>query len=233
MSDNIQQFLHKRQLIAAALRKAYILHKTERLGKKFKLGRRDDLQSIWDKVAENCMQAGADPEDFIKAAFTYASQKDGPFVTALYGKHAENWYKNYMETLAFEKPKVPQFSDQPYEEVPDEETDDAGNIIEEVKNADEATFRADLILTLAKIKRIVGREPDRSNLTDEDLDVLRDPFVPIPFYMRVLMGYPCPVIMKKWGAKGADFLISRTNFKYAAEAYNYPTEDIIQWRMNT
>ena len=217
MDYDTTAFLRKRQLIAEELRSTYRRRKAERIKRRYRPKPRHDTMTMWEKAAEICMQLNANAEDFVNAAFEQSELKEGPYPRMLHSVKASQWYKAYMAV----RPKVRN------PDIPKEK-----GIIEDVPEvgaADQATFEADVIMTMQKIARVSGQPMRGRDMTPEQLDVLKDAFVPIPFYIRVLMGYPCEEIMEKWGQEGIDFLIKRPNFKRQAELHEYPVGDILTW----
>jgi hypothetical protein len=215
MNHDAIDFLRRRQIIAEELRSFYRIKKTERLGENYKPSARQDTMNSWEKVAEICMQLNANAEDFINAAFEQSAFPEGPYLTHLIGHTGRKWYAGYMNV----RPST----------VKTDHHNKEDDSIPEIGGADKSTFKADIELTAKKINRICG-EPVRGGVfTDRQMDVLRDKFIPIPFYIRVLLGYPCEIIMRQWGDEAIDFFHKRPNFRMLAKAHDYPIDEILQW----
>lgn len=63
----------------------------------FRLNERQRKVEFWEKSALACYEAGADPRDWIEAAFIYNTVGGGPYAQTLHGPAMRRWYNEYMQ----------------------------------------------------------------------------------------------------------------------------------------
>lgn len=84
---------------AGVLRKLYY-DKRKVLGRGGKVQPRSDNMKDWERAALLVRELGADPADFIDAAFHYCALSTGPFANGLGGKQAASWYRQWASLKA-------------------------------------------------------------------------------------------------------------------------------------
>lgn len=80
--------------LAAQLRTLFIKRKRIQFPK-FRLNERQRKTEFWEKSALACAEHGANPRDWIEAAFVYNTAKGGPFPHTLHGPAIKKWHKHY------------------------------------------------------------------------------------------------------------------------------------------
>lgn len=84
--------------IADQLRHRFVEKKRLETGKPYTLNARYRNREMWLKAASACVQAKADPEDWLNAIFAYNSTPGGPYPNQLYSSGANMHYKNYVQS---------------------------------------------------------------------------------------------------------------------------------------
>ena len=85
--------------LADRLKDSFFRRKSAKRGKPYKPHNNFSKKDVWLKVAGNCKELEANAEDFLDAAFKYASIEGGPFPNQLVGKAMKSWYAEHAKTL--------------------------------------------------------------------------------------------------------------------------------------
>lgn len=79
--------------VADAIRRYYYAARERCTGRRVRTGGRHDTPETWGKAASACIAAGADPYDWVDAAFANCGHRSGPFANMLSGASAARWYR--------------------------------------------------------------------------------------------------------------------------------------------
>ena len=85
--------------LAGVIKDSFFQRKTVQKGKKYKPHPKFADNNLWVDIARVCKKLGADPNDFLDAAFHYNSVPKGPFPTQLKGDAIERWYAEHSAGL--------------------------------------------------------------------------------------------------------------------------------------
>lgn len=216
----------ERNILGVTIRTLFFQRKSVALGRPYKPSPRHDVVEYYRQAADQCIELKANPEDYISACFEESRGKfrQGPFANMLFGPQARRWYENYMLVRRGppEEPRIRPVHGEPGE-------------AEEVFEDDEPfifTSTADLDVRFAiaqtqkSLNNLTG-SPDHR--TPENMDHLRDPLKSYPEIARVLLGFPDPEIMRRYGAEAIKVFRTRPDLRNAAENLNYPMKEILQW----
>lgn len=84
-------------------------------GRRYSPNNRHDTKDVWGAVGQACINAGANPTEWIDAQFYYCNFKGGPFANALHGAHALRCYENYRREVSHVKAPPAQENGKPAE----------------------------------------------------------------------------------------------------------------------
>lgn len=82
------------EAVGHAIRKHFRTAKEQRTGRRYNPDKRHDNPETWLKAGRTCLAAGADPHDWVVAAFNRCPHRGGPFPNMLTGESAARWYSD-------------------------------------------------------------------------------------------------------------------------------------------
>ena len=215
----------ERNVLGVAIRMLFFQHKSARMGKPYKPSSRHDDPEYYRKAADQCIELKANPENYVTACFEQSQHKfrQGPFANMLFGPAARRWYQDHMAIR----------------QAPPEEREARFSDIGEVDEAEEeiepfditTTAEVDIKFTIGQtLKSIYHLTGSFDHTTPEGMKYLRDQLRSYSSISRVLLGFPDPVIMQRYGKEAQQLILTRPDMKAAIEQLNYPVKEILQWR---
>ena len=98
LTKQIDMNLSQPEVTKMATRMRTLFSKRKRLNfPNFRLNERQRKAEFWEKSALACYEAGADPRDWIEAAFMYNTVSGGPYGQCLHGNAMHKWYAAYIK----------------------------------------------------------------------------------------------------------------------------------------
>tara|TARA_B100000579_G_scaffold437938_1_gene470083 strand:+ start:2800 stop:3399 length:600 start_codon:yes stop_codon:yes gene_type:complete len=85
--------------LAEIIKDSFFQRKSAQKGKPYKPHPKFTDKDLWVEIARVCKKLGADPNDFLDAAFRHNAVPQGPFPTQLKGEAIERWYADHAAGL--------------------------------------------------------------------------------------------------------------------------------------
>ena len=211
-SERIETSDQMLMVTTGVIREHYTRRKSQCLGSAYKPSPRHCKPEYWVNAAKQCLRLGANPQDYIDAAFNHCRQKGGPFPNALAGEAAAEWYRRYARDL--HDPKAVNHVQVDGQVVPMEDMS-----------------MMNLVCGLDVIKMAMfNRSGDASNVkSPENLETLRMRIIPLWAPGRVLLGFPDPQVMEDFGQIAYDHFMSHPGEIQAARLLKLPIDEMLKW----
>lgn len=189
--------------MAARIRREYIDQKARILGNRSGgVGKRHDKQSNWKRAAEQCLKLKADPESYVRACFMFCEMSTGPFANMLGGAAAKGWYNKFQNTISQSKR-------------------------EEGETVSQAADREGLSRQITTAREAMVRLSGHYNPTPENIDWVCRWTTQVEPHVKVLLAYPDPRVIERFGAEALEIFLSSPNVVASAKKLGYPVEEIL------
>lgn len=194
--------------VASVLKIAYEREKRLRIGSaKFYFSKKHDKSEHWNKVAANCIRLNADPDTYMRAAFTKCTMQFGPYPNALAGVAATGWYNSYVRSIGTKAEDIRQ----PHE-----------NLVDAVE-------RKELSDAIKSIRSTLKNMNGSWLPTEVNVEWLLRYSSPVPDYLRALLCYPVEEVRIRYGESAHAYFVARPQLIHAAKKLGYPIDDILVW----
>jgi len=190
---------------------------------------RHDRGEFWERAAKQCLSLQADPDTYIKAAFEFCKQREGPFPNAIGGNAHIFWYKSKLESLGMEMPApLPEGQMAPEREEP-KPLAPGEEPVDEVQYPAEVDLALDIEQAQALFFHTSGSlDPHNA----QNLAMMRNPRNSLQCTAICLLGGYDSEVLMTFGKRIYDFFTSNPSFLAAARRRGFPIDETLQWIQN-
>lgn len=200
--------------VANVLRTSFLQRKNKYFKSKYNLPGQYNLHAFWLKVAERCIAANADPDDFVEASFQYSTMSSGPYPNMMNSDAAVSAYKKHTAGRNdIIKARAA--------------STDAGrdHLFDPNTSVHVLNMRADIAYVTNSLIRLTGT----AEVNDVTIEYINSYTTSYPPYVRVLLGFRNPKVKLFFGEEANRFYLNHPGMVTAAETLGYPIRDILLW----